>query len=290
MSRPVRPRLPDAARRLLTFLLRDRAVQLEVFDRLRAAEGFEGRALLHEISARAEDRGLRERLARHAADEARHERLFEELVQSLGGTPKPVPAVALVGRGAPPPAPPGAAAGSSAAAGFLAEFDRLAERSRHLDRVEGDREGAITDLLAALLVIERKAVLAMTVLKSALPVGHPGRLTLAAVLADEGRHVAWVTEELDRRAATGQRERVERALARFEAIGAAAECAVRPALLPGARRRRRLAAVERIGETLDADERDGYLARQRRRIRLEPPRRSSPAWTLLWLRLFPVRS
>jgi hypothetical protein len=267
MSRPVRRPLPDAARHLLTFLLRDRAVQLEVFNRLRAAEGFEGRALLTEISARAEDRGLRERLDRHAADEARHERLFEDLVVSLGGTPRPVPA-----------------------ATFIAEFDRLAERSRHLDRVEGDREGAITDLLAALLVIERKAVLAMTVLKSALPLGHPGRLTLASVLADEARHVAWVTEELDRRAATGQRDRVERALLRFEAIGTAAECAVRPALLPGTRRRRRLAAVERIGETLDPDERDGYLVRQRRRIRLEAPRRSSPAWTLLWLRLFPVRS
>ncbi len=273
MSRPARPRIPDAARHLLTFLLRDRAVQLEVFNRLRAAEGFEGRALLHEISARAEDRGLREKLARHAADEARHERLFGELVVALGGTPGPVPAVALACGDAPT---------------FLAEFDRLAERSRHLDRVEGDREGAITDLLAALLVIERKAVLAMTVLKPALPLGHPGRLTLAAVLADEGRHVAWVTEELDRRSATGQRERVERALARFEAIGTAAECAMRPALFPGARRRRRLAAVQRIGETLDADERDGYLARQRRRIRLEAPRGVSPAWTLLWLRLFPV--
>jgi rubrerythrin len=135
------------------------------------------------LSRRTRDDELRSRLTWHFAEEARHAWRWTEVIRSLGADPVPVTET---------------------------------YQSNYLARVGIPADEL--DLLALTYVFERRVAQHFALHRS-LPGVHPiVRDTLASMCSEEGPHLRWIRERLDGEAARGERDRVDAAIRRYEAI------------------------------------------------------------------------
>jgi hypothetical protein len=142
-----------------------------------------GSLLMGRLARRTRDDELRSRLTWHFAEEARHAWRWTEVIRLLGADPVPVTET---------------------------------YQSNYLARVGIPTDEL--DLLALTYVFERRVAQHFALHRS-MPGVHPlVRDILASMCSEEGPHLRWIRERLDDEAARGDRDRVDAAIRRYEAI------------------------------------------------------------------------
>jgi hypothetical protein len=156
--------------------------ELWVLSYYRASE-LAGSLLMGRLARRTRDDELRSRLTWHFAEEARHAWRWTEVIRLLGADPVPVTET---------------------------------YQSNYLARVGIPTDEL--DLLALTYVFERRVAQHFALHRS-MPGVHPlVRDILASMCSEEGPHLRWIRERLDDEAARGDRDRVDAAIHRYEAI------------------------------------------------------------------------
>jgi bacterioferritin (cytochrome b1) len=148
-----------------------------------AASELAGGLLLGRMARWTEDAQLRARLTWHCAEETRHAWEWTETILKLGAAPQLV---------------------------------RDTYQSRYFTQVGMPRNNI--ELLAITQLFEHRVAAHFTA-HLRRPDVHPlVRQTLQRLIHDEGQHIHWVRDQLDRWAAEGQAEQVRQALDRFAEI------------------------------------------------------------------------
>jgi hypothetical protein len=142
-----------------------------------------GSLLMGRLARRVSDAELRARLTWHFAEEARHAWRWTEVIRQLGADPVPV-----------------------------AET----YQSNYLSRVGIPTDEL--DILALTYVFERRVAQHFALHRSLPGIPPLVRDTLASMCGEEGPHLRWIRERLDREAERAGRASVDEAIQRYEAI------------------------------------------------------------------------
>ncbi len=154
---------------ILPYVAEKPMVQRRVLSRLMDAEGHENNRLFGAMAQASGDEDLKKKLKRHAADEARHARMFKQLMDDLGYEHLPADGE-----------------------GYLDRIARICDWGKDVDLIT---------FLATLVYIEKKALLILETLMASLPEDHVIHRTVQEIHKDELRHIAWVNEYLEQQAA-----------------------------------------------------------------------------------------